>query len=87
MDWVQLLGLVAGACTSTSTFPQIIKTYRTKDARDISIGMFSILLAGVSLWVLYGIEKSDVPIIATNVLAVILNATMLVFRFRYGKKK
>lgn len=86
MNWEQVLGLVAGAFTSTSTFPQIIKTYKIKDAGDVSLKMFSILLVGVTLWTIYGIMKSDVPIIATNVLAVILNGTMLFFRFKYGKK-
>lgn len=86
MDWVQMLGLVAGGLTSTSTFPQILKTWRTKDATDISIGMFSVLTAGVILWTIYGIQKNDVPIIATNALAIVLNCTMLFFKLRYGKK-
>jgi MtN3 and saliva related transmembrane protein len=87
MDWVQVLGLVAGCFTSTSTFPQIIKTWKTKDATDISVGMFSVLLAGVILWTFYGVKKNDLPIIVTNALATVLNATMLFFKFRYGMKK
>ncbi len=86
MDGVQVLGLIAGAFTSTSTFPQIIKTWKTKDARDISLVMFSILLVGVILWTFYGIKKNDLPIIITNALAVALNGTMLFFKFKYGKK-
>lgn len=87
MDGEQILGLTAGLLTSSSTFPQILKTWRTKNADDISPFMFSILLIGVILWVIYGIKRSDLPIIVTNSLAVILNAIMLVFKFRYGMKK
>ena len=87
MDWEQVLGLVAGCFTSSSTFPQIIKTYKKKDASDISVVMFSVLLIGVILWTLYGIKKSDVPIIATNALAIVLNSIMIFFKLRYGKKK
>lgn len=86
VDWVQMLGLVAGAFTSTSTFPQLLKTWRTKDATDVSAGMFSVLTIGVILWTIYGIQKNDVPIIATNSLAIILNCTMIIFKLRYGKK-
>lgn len=86
MDWTQVLGLTAGCLTSSSTFPQILKTWKTKDARDVSVGMFSVLLCGVILWVLYGIKKSDVPIVATNSLAILLNSIMLFFKLRYGKK-
>ena len=86
MDWVQVLGLVAGGCTSTSTFPQIIKTWRSKDATDISTGMFSVLLVGVSLWTVYGVQKDDIPIIVTNALAIVLNGTMLFFKLKYGKR-
>jgi MtN3 and saliva related transmembrane protein len=87
MDWEQVLGLAAGCCTSSSTFPQIIKTYKTRDASDISVVMFSVLLLGVTLWTIYGIQKSDVPIIVTNSLSIVLNAIMLFFKLRYGKKK
>jgi MtN3 and saliva related transmembrane protein len=86
MDWIQILGLTAGCLTSTATLPQLIKTYKTKDARDISLKMFSILVVGIILWVVYGFFKSDIPIIVTNTLAVILNIIMLVFKFKYGKK-
>ena len=66
--------------------PKLIKAYKTKEAEDVSLKMFLVLLTGLSLWVVYGIIKKDFPIIITNSIAVILNSLMLYFIFKYGKE-
>ena len=47
--------------------------------------MFVVLLTGNALWLYYGIEKSDLSIILTNILSVILDIVMLVLRFKYNR--
>jgi MtN3 and saliva related transmembrane protein len=84
MDGLEILGFVAGCLTTASTVPQLLKTWKKKDASDISVGMFLVLIAGVSLWAVYGVLKSDYPIIVTNAAAVLLNALMLYFKYRFG---
>lgn len=86
MEFIEILGIVAGVCTSSSVIPQLVKTVKTKKAADVSPLMFMVLLTGNSLWVYYGINKEDMPIIATNILSVLLNATMLFFKFKYKKE-
>ncbi|HET8886356.1 MAG TPA: SemiSWEET transporter [Salinimicrobium sp.] len=86
MDWTNILGLTAGLCTTVAVVPQLIKAYKTKEAEDVSLKMFLVLLTGLSLWVVYGIIKKDFPIIITNSIAVILNSLMLYFIFKYGKE-
>jgi hypothetical protein len=49
--------------------------------------MFGVLLIGNALWVYYGFAKSDLPIIATNILSVILDIVMLLLRFKYQRSK
>jgi len=83
MDFIEVLGIVAGLCTSSSIVPQLVKTVKTKKAGDVSLIMFIILLTGNSLWVYYGSDKGDVPIIATNILSILLNIAMLFFKFKY----
>lgn len=87
MDWIFALGIAAGLCTTIAVVPQIIKAYKTKEAEDVSLKMFLVLLTGLSLWCVYGIIKEDWPIIITNGVAVVLNSIMLYFILRYGKKK
>ena len=80
---VQALGLVAGLLTSTSLLPQLIKTYKEKKAGDVSFFMLIVLLAGVLLWIYYGILKDDIPIIATNCVSVVLNIAVTVLKLKY----
>ena len=81
---LQILGLVAGAFTSLSATPQLIKTWKSKEVHDVSLRMFLFLTLGNSLWLTYGILKSDVPIIVTNAVAVTCNAAMLYLKIRYN---
>lgn len=83
MQFIDILGLVAGICTSSSLVPQLIKTIKTKKAGDVSLFMFLVMLTGNSLWIYYGIHKSDIAIISTNILALGLNITMLILKFKY----
>jgi len=85
MDWITVLGLVAGACTSVAVVPQLTKAYRAKSVRDVSPGMFAVLIAGLTLWVTYGFLREDLAIIVTNAVALGLNGIMLLFMFRYRK--
>ena len=63
MSWLTILGLTAGFCTTLAFLPQVIKTYRTRSTADISLGMFSVLVLGIALWVVYGALTGDLPLI------------------------
>lgn len=86
MEFIEILGITAGLCTSASLFPQIIKTIKTKKAGDESLGMFIVLLFGNSLWIYYGIHKEDVAIISTNILSLVLNIIILFLARKYKKR-
>jgi MtN3 and saliva related transmembrane protein len=84
---IKILGLVAGACTSLAILPQVITTFKTKKASDVSFFMFIVMLTGNILWVVYGFFKSDVAIIVTNFITIVLNITMLIFKVKYKHNK
>jgi MtN3 and saliva related transmembrane protein len=82
------LGLVAGAVTSVAVIPQVVKTFRTRHARDISIWQPLLLDIGMVLWLIYGILIRDLPLILANSFSIICN-TLLIFMkiyFRDGDK-
>ncbi|KQN38683.1 hypothetical protein ASE92_04460 [Pedobacter sp. Leaf41] len=83
MEGIDILGIVAGICTSSSILPQIIKTLKKKKAEEVSIFMFIVLMTGNALWIYYGFVKSDIAIISTNFFALALNIVMIVLKFRY----
>src|SRR5690349_19122042 len=61
MSFVQIIGLIAAFCTTISFLPQVIKTWKSGSAKDLSLGMFSFFCLGVLLWLIYGIMERDVP--------------------------
>ena len=84
MNAVTLLGLLAAACSTLAYLPQVIKTWRTRSTADISLGMFSLLVSGLALWLAYGIIQQDLPLIAANGVTLVFAATILYFKLRHG---
>ena len=78
------LGLIAGVCTTCSFLPQVIKAMRTKQTRDISIGMYSTLSMGLFLWLMYGLLLGDIPLILTNSISLTLSLLVLALKLRHG---
>jgi len=85
MNTIQVVGIIAGACTSISLLPQLIKTVKEKKGGDISYLMLGILLIGLGLWIWYGILKNDYPIIITNAISFVLNILIIFFNIYYRK--
>lgn len=80
---VQLIGLVAGALTTVAFLPQVIKTWKSGSAKDLSLGMFAFFCLGVLLWLVYGIMTRDIPVIAANFATLLLASTILYFKLRF----
>ena len=85
MNWIQILGLTAGICTATSLVPQVIKTLKEKKAEEVSMTMLLVLQAGLVLWIVYGIERKDLPIVATNSFSLLVNIVMVILRIKYKR--
>lgn len=85
MEGIDILGIIAGICTSSAIIPQIVKTLKKKKAQEVSIFMFIVLMTGNGLWVYYEVVKSDIAIISTNIFALSLNIIMIVLKYRYRK--
>ena len=83
MNLIQLLGLAAGSLTTAAFFPQVLKTWKSRSAKDLSLGMFSLFCVGVLLWLVYGIIVRDIPVIAANLLTLMLASTLLFFKLRF----
>lgn len=85
MSLIILLGLAAGALTIIAFVPQVIRTWKTKSAHDLSLGMYSILCTGVLLWLIYGLIIEDIPIIVANAVTLSLALVILYFKLIYKK--
>jgi MtN3 and saliva related transmembrane protein len=79
------LGFVAGACTTLAFLPQVLQVWRTRSAADISLGMYSIFLAGTILWLAYGISSGSAPLIVTNSVTLVLSGAVLTMKLRFAR--
>jgi MtN3 and saliva related transmembrane protein len=77
------IGFAAGIITTFAFLPQVIQILRTKRTRDINPVWAIAMTAGVALWVLYGIETNDLPVMAANGITLILLLIILFCKFRY----
>ena len=78
-----LLGLVAGTLTSIAAIPQLVKTLRTRHARDISIWQPLLLAFGLSLWLIYGMLIHDLPLVLANIVPLICNIMLTILKVHY----
>ncbi|NOS80162.1 MAG: hypothetical protein E8D46_14735 [Nitrospira sp.] len=83
MTTIDLLGFAAGTLTTCAFWPQLQKTWVSKSAGDVSMGMLTIFSAGVCLWFLYGLVLQSWPIILTNFITLIMTGAILVLKLRY----
>lgn len=76
------IGGLAAFCTTVSYIPQVKKVWATHETGDLSLKMLLILSAGLALWVLYGVLKSDWVIIIANAVSLALLANLIWFKLR-----
>jgi len=77
------IGLVAGAVTSCAVIPQVVKAYRSRHVRDISVWQPVILVFGMCLWLVYGLMIRDIPLIVANFFSIFCNAVLIAMKFFY----
>ena len=80
----ELIGYCAAFLTTLSFVPQAWLTYRTRDVRGISLGMYSAFTLGVALWLLYGVLMGAWPIVLANAVTLALASVILGMKLRYG---
>lgn len=82
----EIVGFSAGLCSMASFTPQIIKTWRERDARSISLRMYVVTVTGFALWVTYGLMIGSLPILATNIVCLTLSGLILAMKWRFSRR-
>ena len=77
------LGYIAGFLTTIAFLPQVIKVWKTKSTKDISIWMFLIFNLGIFLWLIYGILIKNYALIFANIITLILSLSILVAKILF----
>ena len=79
---IEAIGFVAGGLTTLAFVPQVLKTWRSRSAADLSGAMLSGFSVGLLLWTVYGFAIASWSLVVTNAITFALAAILLMFKFR-----
>lgn len=83
-DWtVTLIGSLAAALTTVAFVPQVVRVWRLKDAREISLPTFLLFSVGLFAWFLYGVLIGSLPVIVANAVTLVLALAILSLKIRF----
>jgi MtN3 and saliva related transmembrane protein len=83
MPTPEVIGYLAALLTTCSFVPQAWLTFRTRDVKGISLGMYSVFACGVALWLTYGVLLAAWPIVVANTITLALALAILAMKLRY----
>lgn len=87
MQYVELLGFLAGFVSTISFFPQVLKVWKSGSTQGISLGMYIIYLLGLFLWVVYAWLIESHSLLITEAVTAFLVAYILVRKIRQRQAK
>lgn len=85
--FIEILGYISATLTTIAFVPQILKTIKTKSAKDVSMGMFALFTSGVFLWIIYGLLTNTKPVFISNIIIFCLALTQIILKIKYDKQK
>ena len=66
IDKNELIGFIAAVCTTFAFLPQVIKVWKTKQTKDLSLRMYTIMFIGICLWFVYGLRINSLSILSES---------------------
>jgi MtN3 and saliva related transmembrane protein len=84
MEAIDLVGYIAATLTTAAFVPQVVRVWQSKSTTDLSVQTLLSFIAGVSMWLIYGLLVTSAPIIIANAVTLVLNLIILRFKFKYG---
>jgi MtN3 and saliva related transmembrane protein len=81
---IDLIGAVAAFLTTVAFVPQVVKIWRSRSAKDISLPMYVVFTIGVATWLVYGFMLGAIPIIIANCATLLLAISVVVMKLRWG---
>jgi MtN3 and saliva related transmembrane protein len=87
MNPTEAIGYLAALLTTASFVPQALHIWRTRDARAISLGMYSVFSTGVALWLAYGVLVGSWPVTLANVVTLLFALSILFMKIRYDRER
>ena len=84
MKLIKNLGYFAGLFTTIAFLPQVLKVYKTKDTKSLSIETMILFLIGQFLWVSHGVIHKDMSISFFAGFSVLLYIYLIYAKLNYN---
>lgn len=78
-----MIGSIAGILTTLAFVPQVMKVMQTKDTKSLSLGMYSMSVIGIFLWLVHGIVTGDMALLVANAVTFFLSLVILAHKIIY----
>ena len=82
---LETLAVITGVVSSFAMIPQVYRIFRRKSAKDLSIWTYAYMLAAGAIWVLYGLDIQNFPIVISNLIGTLAMIAVVVGWFLYGR--
>ncbi len=86
MTITDIFGYAAMLVIMIAFLPQAYEVFKTKEVEAVSLATYVLLVFAAVLWIIYGILRSDIPIILTNIVLGAIQFTIVMLKLKYGKK-
>ena len=80
----EAIGLTAGFFIALGLVPQVLRVWRLKDAREISLSFVLLSMGGTALWLVYGLVLGLISVILWNGVNLFLQFSLLSVKLKYG---
>ena len=79
----EIFGFAAATLSTIAFLPQVIKTWKTRSAKDVSYALLLTFSTGCFCWVIYGYQVDAKPVMIANTFTLALNLAILAMKFTY----
>lgn len=80
-----LIGTLAALLSIGSFAPQLLKTWRERDASAVSLRMYVVTVTGFACWLAYGVMIKAWPVVASNLACLLMSGAMLALKLRFSR--
>ena len=76
-------GYAATGLNIVMLLPQVFRTWKTKQTKDLSLTTLVIFFIACSLWIIYGLTKAAIPVVIANTVVGTSNLFLIVLKLKY----
>ena len=80
---LEIVGYLAGFLVAIALSPQLIKTWKTKSTKDISILWTLMFIIGLFLWIVYAVANKIFPLLIFASIEFLMAFSLFILKIIY----